>query len=235
MPRILILSQDRKVVEQAQDYLELHDLAVQAEASADAALSELQHADADIVLLVMDGELSGISPQRFLERIRTFSKLPILAILPARDEAGQIRLLEAGADMCMPKPLQPALFVSQVQALLRMQARLQSEEVRQGGLPELRGIRIDPVRRRVRVRGREKKFTRKEFDLLYFLMTHPEQVFTKENLYREVWNEEAVGGMATVIMHIKKIRNKIEERPSQPQIIATEWGVGYYFAAEESP
>ena len=138
--------------------------------------------------------------------------------------------LESGADICLAKPLQAGLISAQILALIRMQERVQSEAIRRDALPEMRGIRMDPVRRRVRVRGKEKKFTRKEFDLLYFLMTHPEKVYTKEELYQEVWHEEAVGGMATVVMHIKKIRNIIEEKPAHPNILKTDWGVGYYFA-----
>lgn len=232
MAQIMLIGRDRATAEEITDHLEMHQLKVTQETSAESALAALKQ-DAVYAAMIVDGELPGIDMERFIGKVRKISRIPVVMLTGAENEAEMIRGFESGADLCCAKTLPAGLFAAQILALIRLQERVQSEEVRKDGLPEIRGIRLDPVRRRVRVRGKEKKFTRKEFDLLYFLMTHPEEVFTKEDLYREVWNEEAVGGMATVVMHIKKIRNIIEERPAQPTIIKTEWGVGYYFTKNE--
>ena len=94
---------------------------------------------------------------------------------------------------------------------------------------EIRGLRIDTTARRVWVNGQEKNFTTKEFDLLTFLASHPNHVYTKEELFREIWDMESIGDIATVTVHIKKIREKIEVDTSNPQYIETIWGVGYRF------
>ncbi len=228
MTQILFLGKGKETKEQVISAMEMHQMAVVAETSADKVLAELGREDVAYAALVLDGEQSGIDTGRFVENVRELKKLPVLMIGSSETEA--IKFLEFGADLCLIKPFTNGMLSAQILALIRMQERLQSEEIRRDALPELRGIRMDPVRRRVRVRGKEKRFTRKEFDLLYFMMTHPETVYTKEQLYSEVWHEEAVGGMATVVMHIKKIRNIIEEKPAQPRILKTDWGVGYYFA-----
>ena len=232
MTQIMLIGRDRATADEIMEHLEMHQLKVTPETSAEAALAALKQ-DAVYAAMIVDGELPGIDMERFIGKVRKISRIPVVMLTGTENEAEMIRGFESGADLCCAKTLPAGIFAAQILALIRLQERVQSEEVRKDGLPEIRGIRLDPVRRRVRVRGKEKKFTRKEFDLLYFLMTHPEEVFTKEDLYREVWNEEAVGGMATVVMHIKKIRNIIEERPAQPTIIKTEWGVGYYFTKNE--
>lgn len=230
MAQILLLSKDKETTDQVQSALGMHQMEVVTEKTADAVIAELGREDVAYSALIMDGEQSGINTERFLEKVRELSKLPVIMVAGNNTEKSMVHGLESGADICLAKPLQAGLISAQILALIRMQERVQSEAIRRDALPEMRGIRMDPVRRRVRVRGKEKKFTRKEFDLLYFLMTHPEKVYTKEELYQEVWHEEAVGGMATVVMHIKKIRNIIEEKPAHPNILKTDWGVGYYFA-----
>ena len=232
MTQIMVIGRDRQITDPITEHLRMHQIRVKVQTSADVALASLKQ-DAAYSAMIIDGELPGIDMEHLIGNIRKISKMPVVMLIGTDNEEELIRGFECGADLCCAKPLSFGAFTAQLLALLRLQERVQREEVRRDALPEIRGIRLDPVRRKVRVHGREKKFTRKEFDLLYFLMTHPEEVFTKEDLYREVWNEEAVGGMATVVMHIKKIRNIIEERPAQPTIIKTEWGVGYYFTEEE--
>ena len=229
MAQILVLSRDNETKEQISKHLKMHQLDVVTVSSADAVLTELSRDEIIYFAVIVDGEQPEIDTAQFIENIREISKLPVV-MLTKKSDADMITLFENGVDVCVKKPLEMGVFSAQVMALIRMQERLQSEKIRREALPEIRGIRMDPVRRRVRVRGKEKKFTRKEFDLLYFLMTHPEKVYTKEDLYREVWHEDVVGGTATVVMHIKKIRNIIEEKPSRPRILKTDWGTGYYFA-----
>ena len=107
--------------------------------------------------------------------------------------------------------------------------RLVGSQAKVNDIIEIRGIRIDKTARRVYVDDVEKAFTTKEFDLLTFLAENPNHVFTKEELFREIWDMESVGDIATVTVHIKKIREKIEYDTAKPQYIETIWGVGYRF------
>ena len=134
-----------------------------------------------------------------------------------------------GADDYITKPFSPSELVARVKAHLARYERLIGTNVPEGDIVEIRGIKIDKTARRVWVNGEEKQFTTKEFDLLTFLAENPNHVFTKEELFREIWDMESIGDIATVTVHIKKIREKIEMNTAKPQYIETIWGVGYRF------
>lgn len=146
-----------------------------------------------------------------------------------KDDIDKIRGLGLGADDYMTKPFSPSELVARVKAHLARYERLVNSNVQENDIIEVRGIKIDKTARRVWVDGEERAFTTKEFDLLTFLAQHPNHVFTKEELFREIWDMESVGDIATVTVHIKKIREKIEKQSSKPQYIETIWGVGYRF------
>ena len=129
----------------------------------------------------------------------------------------------------MTKPFSPSELVARVKAHLARYSRLTESVKQENEIVEIRGIRIDKTARRVWVNGEEKSFTNKEFDLLTFLAEHPNHVYTKEELFRQIWNMDSVGDIATVTVHIKKIREKIEYNTAKPQYIETIWGVGYRF------
>ena len=146
-----------------------------------------------------------------------------------KDDIDKIRGLGLGADDYVTKPFSPSELVARVKAHLARYERLIGSNVPENDIVEIRGIRIDKTARRVWVNGEEKQFTTKEFDLLTFLAEHPNHVFTKEELFREIWDMESIGDIATVTVHIKKIREKIELNTTKPQYIETIWGVGYRF------
>ena len=129
----------------------------------------------------------------------------------------------------MTKPFSPSELVARVKAHLSRYERLVGQVKNQNEVIEIRGLRIDKTARRVFVEGEEKIFTTKEFDLLTFLAGHPNHVFSKAELFREIWDMESVGDIATVTVHIKKIREKIEKSSDKPEYIETIWGVGYRF------
>lgn len=146
-----------------------------------------------------------------------------------KDDIDKIRGLGLGADDYITKPFSPSELVARVKAHLARYERLIGSNTVENDVIEIRGIRIDKTARRVWVNGEEKQFTTKEFDLLTFLAEHPNHVFTKEELFREIWDMESIGDIATVTVHIKKIREKIEMNTNKPQYIETIWGVGYRF------
>ena len=146
-----------------------------------------------------------------------------------KDDIDKIRGLGLGADDYMTKPFSPSELVARVKAHLAQYERLVGAGRPENDIIEIRGLKIDKTARRVWVDGQEKQFTTKEFDLLTFLAENPNHVFTKEELFRKVWNMDSVGDIATVTVHIKKIREKIEYDTSNPQYIETIWGVGYRF------
>ena len=146
-----------------------------------------------------------------------------------KDDIDKIRGLGLGADDYMTKPFSPSELVARVKAHLARYERLIGSGVQENDIIEIRGIKIDKTARRVWVNGEEKNFTTKEFDLLTFLAQNPNRVFTKDELFREIWDMESVGDIATVTVHIKKIREKIEFNTAKPQYIETIWGVGYRF------
>ena len=146
-----------------------------------------------------------------------------------KDDIDKIRGLGLGADDYMTKPFSPSELVARVKAHLARYERLIGSVVEENKVIEIRGLKIDTTARRVWVNGVEKNFTTKEFDLLTFLASHPNHVYTKDELFSEIWDMESIGDIATVTVHIKKIREKIEYDTSNPQYIETIWGVGYRF------
>ena len=146
-----------------------------------------------------------------------------------KEDIDKIRGLGLGADDYITKPFSPSELVARVKAHLARYTRLLGAGQPENDIVEIRGIRIDKTARRVMVDGEEKNFTTKEFDLLTFLAEHPNHVFTKEELCREIWNMDSIGDIATVTVHIKKIREKIEFDTAKPQYIETICDVGYIF------
>ena len=155
--------------------------------------------------------------------------IPIIMVSAKKDDIDKIRGLGLGADDYMTKPFSPSELVARVKAHMERYNRLVGSNVVKNDIIEIRGIKIDKTARRVWINGEEKTFTTKEFDLLTFLAENPNRVFTKAELFRQIWDMESVGDIATVTVHIKKIREKIEFNTAKPQYIETIWGVGYRF------
>ena len=173
--------------------------------------------------------LPGIDGFEICKEIREKKNTPILMVSAKKDDIDKIRGLGLGADDYITKPFSPSELVARVKAHLARYERLIGTNIVEGDIVEIRGIKIDKTARRVWVNGEEKQFTTKEFDLLTFLAENPNHVFTKEELFREIWDMESIGDIATVTVHIKKIREKIEMNTAKPQYIETIWGVGYRF------
>ena len=227
MSRILIVEDDRKIAQLESDYLESNGYETKIIEDGKKALSELKTNHYDLILL--DLMLPGCSGYDICRKIRDEIDIPILMVTARTEGVDVIRGLGLGADDYITKPFSPSELVARVKAHLARYERLIGSNAVENDVIEIRGIRIDKTARRVWVNGEEKQFTTKEFDLLTFLAEHPNHVFTKEELFREIWDMESIGDIATVTVHIKKIREKIEMNTNKPQYIETIWGVGYRF------
>ena len=180
-------------------------------------------------LYILDLMLPGVDGFDICRQIRNEKNTPIIMVSAKKDDIDKIRGLGLGADDYMTKPFSPSELVARVKAHLARYDRLTGSAMEANKIIEIRGLKIDTTARRVWVNGEEKTFTTKEFDLLTFLASHPNHVYTKEELFREIWDMESIGDIATVTVHIKKIREKVELDTSNPQYIETIWGVGYRF------
>lgn len=227
MNKILIIEDEMTIAELEKDYLELSGFEVEIETSGDGGLKKVLESDYNMVIL--DLMLPGMDGFEVCRRIREKKNLPILMVSAKKDDIDKIRGLGLGADDYVTKPFSPSELVARVKAHLARYERLIGSGMPQNDIVEIRGIRIDKTARRVWVNEEEKQFTTKEFDLLAFLAQNPNHVFTKEELFKEIWNMESVGDIATVTVHVKKIREKIEFNTAKPQYIETIWGVGYRF------
>ena len=180
-------------------------------------------------LIILDLMLPEVDGFDICRQVREEKNTPIIMVSAKKDDIDKIRGLGLGADDYITKPFSPSELVARVKAHLARYERLIGSSEAKNDIIEIRGIRIDKTARRVWVNDEEKQFTTKEFDLLTFLAENPNHVFTKEELFREIWDMESVGDIATVTVHIKKIREKIEFNTAKPQYIETIWGVGYRF------
>ena len=184
----------------------------------------------DLFLLdVMMGEMSGFTMATRLKENPATTRIPVIFLTAKDSEDDTLEGLSLGADDYITKPFSPSELVARVKAHMARYERLVGAGQKTNDIIEIRGLKIDKTARRVWVNGEEKNFTTKEFDLLTFLAENPNHVFSKEELFAKIWNMESVGDIATVTVHIKKIREKIEFNTSKPQYIETIWGVGYRF------
>lgn len=227
MSRILIIEDEEAIADLEKDYLELSGFEVEVAndgvTGLDKALNE------DYNLLILDLMLPGVDGFEICRKVRDEKNTPIIMVSAKKDDIDKIRGLGLGADDYMTKPFSPSELVARVNAHLARYERLIGSAVEENKVIEIRGLKIDTTARRVWINGEEKPFTTKEFDLLTFLASHPNHVYTKDELFSEIWDMESIGDIATVTVHIKKIREKIEYDTSNPQYIETIWGVGYRF------
>lgn len=227
MSKILIIEDEVAIADLEKDYLELSDFQVDIENAGDVGLSRALSGDYDLIIL--DLMLPGMDGFEVCKKIREGKNVPILMVSAKKDDIDKIRGLGLGADDYMTKPFSPSELVARVKAHLARYNRLVGTNDKKNDIVEIRGIKIDKTARRVYIDGEERTFTTKEFDLLTFLAENPNHVYTKEELFREIWDMDSIGDIATVTVHIKKIREKIEYDTAKPQYIETIWGVGYRF------
>lgn len=227
MSKILIVEDEEAIADLERDYLELSGFKVEVANDGESGLKKALENDYD--LFILDLMLPGVDGFEICRQVRDEKNTPIIMVSAKKDDIDKIRGLGLGADDYITKPFSPSELVARVKAHMARYDRLIGSAAEENKVIEIRGLKIDTTARRVWVNGEEKPFTTKEFDLLTFLASHPNHVYTKDELFSEIWDMESIGDIATVTVHIKKIREKIEFDTSKPQYIETIWGVGYRF------
>ena len=227
MSKILIVEDEEAIADLEKDYLELSGFDVEIENDGTSGMDRALNEDFD--MFILDLMLPGTDGFEICRKIREKKNTPVLMVSAKKDDIDKIRGLGLGADDYITKPFSPSELVARVKAHLARYERLIGSTAQKNDIIEIRGIRIDKTARRVWVNEEEKQFTTKEFDLLTFLAENPNHVFTKDELFSKIWDMESIGDIATVTVHIKKIREKIEFNTAKPQYIETIWGVGYRF------
>ena len=224
--RILIVEDDDDIASIEKDYLEVSGYQVTVEENGTAGLTEALTGDYDLILL--DVMLPGMDGFQIVRKLRDKVDIPIMMVTAKRTDIDKIRGLGFGADDYIEKPFSLGVLVAKVKSQLAQYERLK-------GKPEDRkritisGITLESDTHRIWVRGEEKVLPNKEFQLLEFLMVHADVVYSRETLYTRIWGMDSLGNTATVPVHINRLREAVEEDPSNPKHILTIWGVGYKF------
>lgn len=228
MSRILVIEDEQAIADLERDYLELSGFDVDIEHDGKTGMKKALSRHYDMYIL--DVMLPGIDGFEICSKIRNLRDTPIIMVSARKEDIDKIRGLGLGADDYMTKPFSPSELVARVKAHMARYRRLtNSDDNGTDRSITIRGLRMDPESHRVWVNGEEKNLTTKEFEVLFFLAEHPNHVFTKEELFRRVWNMDSYGDIATVTVHVKKVRDKIEKDKNNPEYIETIWGVGYRF------
>ena len=233
MKKILIIEDDESIAELERDYLEANGfetaICINGQAGYERAMAE----EFDLVLL--DVMLPGMDGFNICRGIREEKETPIIMVTAKKEDIDKIRALGLGADDYMVKPFSPGELVARVNAHISRYERLTSLDRNGSGSPIVIGnLKILPKEWRVYVNDKPVKFTTREFELLLFLASNPNIVFSKETLFDRIWGMDAIGDTSTVTVHINRIREKIEADSTKPRFIETVWGAGYRFNIPKS-
>ncbi len=225
MKKILVVDDEKLIVKGIKFSLMQDDMEVDCAYDGEEALEMAKKTEYDVVLLdVMLPKMDGFE---VCQMIREFSNMPIIMLTAKGDDMDKILGLEYGADDYITKPFNILEVKARIKAIMRRSSRKVAEEEKK--VFEKDDLKIDCDARRVFVDSKEVKLTAKEFDLLELLAFHPNKVYSRENLLNIVWGYDYPGDVRTVDVHIRRLREKIEDNPGDPVYIHTKWGVGYYF------
>jgi DNA-binding response OmpR family regulator len=224
--KILLIEDEVSIAELQRDYLEINDFNVDIQHTGDTGLQMALQGNYDLIIL--DIMLPGLNGFEICKQIRAVKNIPILLVSAKKEDIDKIRGLGLGADDYITKPFSPSELVARVKAHLARYERLSGNQLKSNSI-YVHGISIDKSARKVHVNGEGIPFTTKEFDLLVFLVMHPNQVLSKEQLYENIWGLESAADVSTVTVHIRKLREKIERDPAHPKFLETVWGAGYRF------
>lgn len=227
MKRILIVEDDETIAAIERDYLVLSEFEVDIAGTGGDGIALGRSGRYDLILL--DLMLPGIDGFTVFRALRESLDIPILMVTARQEDIDKIKGLGMGADDYITKPFSPNVLVARIKANLAQYDRLKHTGNTKRTQIHMGNILLQTDTRRVFVDGAEVELKNKEYELLLFLMSNADIVFSKETLYERIWGYDAMGDSATVAVHVNRLREKIERDPSQPRYIQTVWGVGYRF------
>jgi len=230
MTKILLVEDDTDIAELERDYLEASGFSV--DISADGDEGQRMALSGEYRLVLLDVMLPGADGFAICRALRKELDIPILIVSARLEDVDKIRALGLGADDYIVKPFSPSELAARVKAHITRYNRLKGGEPTAPTSLHFGTLEIQPWTHRVFVAGREVHLASREFELLLFLAEHPQIVFSKETLYDRVWDLDAMGSTSTVSVHMNRLREKIEEDPSNPKWLQTVWGSGYRFNSE---
>ncbi|MBO5452284.1 MAG: response regulator transcription factor [Lachnospiraceae bacterium] len=225
--KVLVVDDEKLIVKGIRFSLEQDGMEVSCAYDGEEALALAKAEKFDIILL--DVMLPGLTGFEVCQQIRDFSNVPIIMLTAKGDDMDKILGLEYGADDYITKPFNILEVKARIKAIMRRSGSDSKEKKPEDAILERGDVKIDRESRRVYIEGREINLTAKEFDVLELLMMNPNKVYSREKLLTLVWGEDYPGDVRTVDVHIRRLREKTEENPSEPKYVHTKWGVGYYF------
>lgn len=224
--KVLVVDDEKLIVKGIRFSLEQDGMEVDCAYDGEEAVEAAKQKEYDVILLdVMLPKLSGFD---VCQQIREFSNMPIIMLTAKGDDMDKILGLEYGADDYITKPFNILEVKARIKAIMRRNARNTAQE-KESKVITYGDMKIDSESRRVFIAEREINLTAKEFDVLELLILNPNKVYSRENLLNIVWGYDYPGDVRTVDVHIRRLREKVEENPSEPKYVHTKWGVGYYF------
>jgi DNA-binding response OmpR family regulator len=224
---VLVVDDEPNIVEVVSAYLQRELFNVVTASDGEEALKKVAEVSPD--LLVLDVMLPRIDGLEVCRRVRTTSNIPIIMLTARGEETDKLVGLGIGADDYLTKPFSPRELVARIKAVLRRSQTSSAPEPGAGASLRFPGLKINPKTRTVETDSGQVELTAKEFDLLYFLASHPQEVFTRTQLLDQVWDYSYYGDTSTVTVHVRRLREKIEPDPMRPRYVKTVWGVGYKF------
>lgn len=226
MKKVLVVDDEKLIVKGIKFSLEQDEMEVTAAYDGEAALELARNNEFDIVLL--DVMLPGLSGFEVCQAIREFSDVPIIMLTAKGDDMDKILGLEYGADDYITKPFNILEVKARIKAIMRRNQK-KTPAAEEPKLLVEGDMTIELESRRVTISGKEINLTAKEFNILTLLLFHPNKVYSRDDLLKEIWGSDALGDGRTVDVHVRRLREKIESNPGDPKYIQTKWGVGYYF------
>jgi len=227
MKKVLVVDDEKSIVKGLKFSLEQDDMEVDTAFDGEEAVNKARANSYDIILLdIMLPKFSGLE---VCQMIREFSEVPIIMLTAKGEDMDKIMGLEYGADDYITKPFNILEVKARIKAILRRNSKGDDMSVSMSNIIEKKGLKIETDSRRVFIKGHEVSLTAKEFDLVLLLVSNPNKVYSRDELLSEIWGTTYPGDARTVDVHVRRLREKIETKPADPEYIHTKWGVGYFF------
>ena len=227
MKKVLVVDDEKLIVKGLKFSLEQDDMEVDTAFDGEEAVEKARANIYDIILLdIMLPKFSGLE---VCQMIREFSDVPIIMLTAKGEDMDKILGLEYGADDYITKPFNILEVKARIKAILRRNTKSDDSKSVSANVIEKKGLKLEIDSRRVFINGHEVNLTAKEFDLVMLLLSNPNKVYSREELLQEVWGASYPGDARTVDVHVRRLREKIEVNPADPEYIHTKWGVGYFF------